>query len=114
MPEQILLNVVELLVSSRFQDFLRDFNECDVFGDFQVRQRALHGVTRFTGILPGDDNALARIASYPVRHNENRSAGAEQHGSGIKRMKNIFCDGCELIITRSAARASTAIASRGK
>ena len=93
MSEQILLDVVELLVGSRFQDLLGDFNECDVFGDFQVRQRALHGVTRFACILLGNDNTLAGIASYPVGHNENWSAGAEQHGSGIKRLINIFCDG---------------------
>src|SRR5262249_40515598 len=88
----------------------RYFDDHDVLGLAQERQRILDGATGLAHILPGDSHSPGRECRYASRHDQNRPAlriklpgSRDRNGSRLARALPMM--------TRSAARASRATTS---
>ena len=94
------------LISSAF----RYFDDHDVLGLAQERQRILHGTTGLAHVLPGDGDSPGWERRYARRHHQDRPAGLEDKAAGIESPKRIparasSADDDE--IGRRASRATT-------
>src|SRR6516165_2581701 len=73
------------LISAAF----RYFDDQDVLGLAQERQRILDRTTGLAHILPGDGNSPGPKCRYATRHDQNRPAGLEDKAAGIESPKRI-------------------------
>ena len=77
------------LISAAF----RYFDDQDVLGLAQERQRILDRTTGLAHILPGDGNSPGPKCRYATRHDQNRPAGLEDKAAGIENPKRIPASG---------------------
>ena len=88
MPGQVVGDISQPrrgLISAVF----RYFDDHDVLGLAQERQRILDGTTGLAHILPGDGHPPGRECRHASRHDQNRPAGLEDEAAGIEGPKRI-------------------------
>src|SRR6516164_1365556 len=68
---------------------IRYFDDEDILGLLQERQRILNGTTGLAHVFPGDGNSLGRECHYGGWHDQDRPAGLENKAAGIESAKRI-------------------------
>src|SRR6516165_7930358 len=76
-------HVGQTLLGLRLRFVLADFDQQNLFGLPQERERVPHGAAAFTRILPSDDHAAKRQCSGGVGHQQNGTTGPQHDNPGV-------------------------------